>query len=206
MSSQAFIGTCIDITEHRETVEALRESRARFKTLTESLPQMIWTCTRDGYLRLPQQAMDRLHRPQRIAATGSWLAGAGASRRSRRVQMEWARVVGSGDAFDLSFRIRRFDGVYRWFKTRAIPLRDPAGRILKWFGSNTDIEDFVNASNAPRSAARAHAAARSHHACHRRAPGSRARSSKWCCAVSKRISASTSVASASTSRSRGGSS
>ena len=61
--------------------------------------------------------------------------------------MEWARVVGSGDAFDVSFRIRRFDGLYRWFKTRATPLRDPAGRILKWFGSNTDIEDFVNASN-----------------------------------------------------------
>ena len=59
------------------------------------------------------------------------------------VQMEWARVVASGDTYDLSFRIRRFDGVYRWFKTRAVPLRDPAGRILKWFGSNTDIEDFV---------------------------------------------------------------
>jgi signal transduction histidine kinase/ActR/RegA family two-component response regulator len=47
----------------------------------------------------------------------------------------------------MSYRIRRLDGVYRWFKTRAVPLRDPAGRILKWFGSNTDIEDFVNASN-----------------------------------------------------------
>ena len=57
--------------------------------------------------------------------------------------MEWARVVASGDTYDISFRIRRFDGVYRWFKTRAVPLRDPAGRILKWFGSNTDIEDFV---------------------------------------------------------------
>ena len=42
----------------------------------------------------------------------------------------------------MNFRIRRIDGVYRWFKTRAVPLRDPAGRILRWFGSNTDIEDF----------------------------------------------------------------
>ena len=56
-------------------------------------------------------------------------------------------MVGTGDVFDMSFRIRRVDGVYRWFKTRAVPLRDPAGRILKWFGSNTDIEDFMNASN-----------------------------------------------------------
>ena len=79
-----FIGTCIDITEHRETVEQLRENRARFKTLTESLPQMIWTCLRDGYSRLPQPAVARLHRPQRIAAAGPRLAGAGASRRSRQ--------------------------------------------------------------------------------------------------------------------------
>jgi len=60
-----------------------------------------------------------------------------------KVALEWSRVVSSGDTYDVSFRIRRFDGVYRWFKTRAVPLRDPAGRILKWFGSNTDIEDFV---------------------------------------------------------------
>ena len=71
----------------------------------------------------------------------------------------------------MSFRIRRFDGVYRWFKTRAVPLRDPAGRILKWFGSNTDIEDFVVAERQAQGAARAHAAARSHHARDRRSPG-----------------------------------
>src|SRR4030095_10096200 len=39
------------------------------------------------------------------------------------------------------FRIRRFDGVYRWFKSRAVPLRDSKGGIVKWFGSNMDFED-----------------------------------------------------------------
>src|SRR5688572_25576997 len=138
-----FIGTCIDITEHRETVEQLRESRARFKTLAESLPQMIWTCLRDGYCDyLSRQWLDYTGRSEAQQLGSGWLEQVHPDDRVK-VQVEWARVVSSGDTFDLSFRIRRFDGVYRWFKTRAVPLRDPAGRILKWFGSNTDIEDFV---------------------------------------------------------------
>jgi PAS domain S-box-containing protein len=142
---EGFIGTCIDITEHRETVEQLRESRARFKTLAESLPQMIWTCLRDGYTDyLSRQWLDYTGRSEAQQLGTGWLEQVHPDDRVK-VQMEWARVVGSGETYDVSFRIRRFDGVYRWFKTRAVPLRDPAGRILKWFGSNTDIEDFVTA-------------------------------------------------------------
>ncbi|HEY6123872.1 MAG TPA: PAS domain S-box protein [Steroidobacteraceae bacterium] len=138
-----FIGTCIDITEHRETVEQLRENRARFKTLAESLPQMIWTCLRDGYCDyLSRQWLDYTGRSEAQQVGTGWLEQVHPDDRVK-VDAEWARVVGSGDTYDISFRIRRFDGVYRWFKTRAVPLRDPAGRILKWFGSNTDIEDFV---------------------------------------------------------------
>jgi PAS domain S-box-containing protein len=144
---EGYIGTCIDITEHRETVEALRESRARFKTLTESLPQMIWTCTRDGYTDyLSRQWLDYTGRSEAQQLGKGWLEQVHPDDRIK-VEMQWSLVVGTGDTFDMSYRIRRVDGVYRWFKTRAVPLRDPAGRILKWFGSNTDIEDFVNASN-----------------------------------------------------------
>ncbi|HEV7605884.1 MAG TPA: PAS domain S-box protein [Steroidobacteraceae bacterium] len=138
-----YIGTCVDITEHRETVEQLRENRARFKTLAESLPQMIWTCLRDGHTDyLSRQWLDYTGRSESQQLGHGWLEQVHPDDRVK-VQMEWARVVASGDTYDVSFRIRRFDGVYRWFKTRAVPLRDPAGRILKWFGSNTDIEDFV---------------------------------------------------------------
>ncbi|MEJ0086277.1 MAG: PAS domain S-box protein [Pseudomonadota bacterium] len=142
---EGYIGTCIDITEHRETVEQLRESRARFKTLAESLPQMIWTCMRDGYCDyLSRQWLDYTGRSEAQQLGRGYLEQVHPDDRVK-VQMEWARVIGTGDNFDMSFRIRRFDGIYRWFKTRAVPLRDPAGRILKWFGSNTDIEDFVMA-------------------------------------------------------------
>src|SRR6188768_2577916 len=138
-----YIGTCIDITEHRETVEQLRENRARFKTLAESLPQLIWTCLRDGYCDyLSRQWLDYTGRSESQQIGSGWLEQVHPEDRVK-VHTEWSRVVGSGDTYDISFRIRRFDGVYRWFKSRAVPLRDPAGRILKWFGSNTDIEDFV---------------------------------------------------------------
>jgi PAS domain S-box-containing protein len=140
---EGFIGSCVDITEQRETVEALRESRARFKTLTESLPQMIWTCTRDGYTDyLSRQWLDYTGRSESQQLGRGWLEQVHPEDRVK-VEREWSRVVGTGDVFDLSFRIRRVDGEYRWFKTRAVPLRDPAGRILKWFGSNTDIEEAV---------------------------------------------------------------
>jgi PAS domain S-box-containing protein len=138
-----FIGTGIDITEHRETVEQLRENRARFKTLAESLPQMIWTCLRDGYTDyVSRQWLDYTGRSEAQQLGSGWLEQVHPDDRVK-VHSEWSRVVASGDTYDITYRIRRFDGVYRWFKTRAVPLRDPAGRILKWFGSNTDIEDFV---------------------------------------------------------------
>jgi PAS domain S-box-containing protein len=144
---EGYIGTCIDITEHRETVEQLRESRARFKTLAESLPQMVWTCLRDGYCDyLSRQWLDYTGRSEVQQLGAGWLEQVHPDDRVK-VQAEWARVISGGDTFDISFRIRRFDGVYRWFKTRAVPLRDPAGRILKWFGSNTDIEDFIVAEH-----------------------------------------------------------
>src|SRR5207244_3385739 len=58
------------------------------------------------------------------------------------VQNEWAQATERGDRFDVEFRIRRVDGVYRWFKTRAVPLRDGSGGVVKWFGSNTDFDDY----------------------------------------------------------------
>jgi PAS domain S-box-containing protein len=53
----------------------------------------------------------------------------------------WQEILGRGEAFDFEIRIRRHDGVYRWFSTRAVPLRDEAGTIVQWLGTNTDVDD-----------------------------------------------------------------
>ncbi len=127
---------------------ALRASEQRFRDLVESIPHLIWTCTSDG-------ACDYLS-PQWIAYTGlpeanqlgyGWLEQIHpADRDLSRVQ--WAMAAASGGVFDIQMRIRRGDGVYRWFQTRGTPVRDDAGRIAKWFGSNTDIQELRDAQVA----------------------------------------------------------
>jgi PAS domain S-box-containing protein len=67
-----------------------------------------------------------------------------------RTVSEWMEKVKTGESFDIEFRIRRNDGVYHWFKTRAVPMRDAEGNIIKWFGSNTDFDEIKKAEEQLR--------------------------------------------------------
>lgn len=60
-------------------------------------------------------------------------------------KQRWMAATAAEGPFDTEFRIRRHDGVYRWFKTRAVPARDATGRITKWYGTNTDIQELHDA-------------------------------------------------------------
>jgi PAS domain S-box-containing protein len=64
----------------------------------------------------------------------------------------WNAAVGSESFLDVEFRIRRKDGIYRWFKTRAVAIHDGQGRVVKWFGTNTDIDDQKRAEERLREA------------------------------------------------------
>jgi PAS domain S-box-containing protein len=145
-----YIGSCIDITERREIEEALRESESRFRQLAESLPQLVWTSRADGWC-------DYLS-PQWVAYTGipeseqlglRWLRMIHPDDRDRTLAA-WNRAIMTATPFDLEFRLLRNDGAYRWFKTRAVALRDSNGKIIKWFGSNTDIDDQKQVHKALR--------------------------------------------------------
>lgn len=138
------------LDEQRRFREAAEASGRAWRQLAESMPHFVWTCTADGrcdYLskqwleytgvaEAPQLGfgwLDQVHVDDRPALTAAW-----------------ARAVQALDVFDVEFRIRRHDGVYRWFKTRAVPLLDDAGRITRWYGSNTDIDDLKNSERALR--------------------------------------------------------
>jgi PAS domain S-box-containing protein len=141
-------GTIADITEQRRAEAELRESERQYRTLAESLPHLVWTCRADGPCDyLSPRWVDYTGIPEADQLGYGWLNQLHPDDRER-VIAEWSAVAPRGDSFDIEFRIRRADGVHRWFKTRAIPFRDDNGRVVKWFGSNTDIDDNKQAHEA----------------------------------------------------------
>jgi PAS domain S-box-containing protein len=130
-----------DLTERKQYEERLKESQLYSRLLTETLPQMVWSWRSDG-------ECDYLS-PQWVRYTGileseqlgfGWLNQLHPDDQERAFKA-WTNTVKGNDIYDMEFRIRGADGNYRWFKSRALPLRTEEGAVLKWFGTSTDMED-----------------------------------------------------------------
>jgi two-component system, cell cycle sensor histidine kinase and response regulator CckA len=118
-----------------------RLNESQLRALLDSLPNLLWTL-------LPEGPCDYLS-PQWIAYTGTLeadLLGDGWLRQlhpddRERVQAEWAASVGRGAALYTELRIRRSDGVYRWFRAQIVRCPSAPGEVAKWYGSAADVED-----------------------------------------------------------------
>jgi PAS domain S-box-containing protein len=133
------------LVERRQAEQALRDSELRFRTLADAMPQLIWTTTATGqheYFNARWHAFTGVTQPE--AVVDNWIALIHPDDRPV-VQERWERCLGTGKAYEAECRLRRHDGVYCWVLARALPVRDADGRILRWFGSSTDIEEIVTA-------------------------------------------------------------
>jgi|GEM_PF-2171276 len=118
---------------------AQREREAR--TLVEALPQLAWSTRADG---APDYYNERWYAytgvPHGATDGDAWTSVLHPGDRDRSAA-RWTQSVESGEAYEIEYRLRRFDGAYRWFLGRGTPLAGPGGRIVRWFGTCTDIDD-----------------------------------------------------------------
>ena len=132
--------------EVHDALIALSASEHRYRTLAEALPQLVWTSRPDGWRDyFSRQWLEYTGIPEKEQLGLAWIDKVVHPEDRDRVRECWmATMEGRGD-YDLELRILRADGQHRWFKARATPVRDDDGRIVKWFGTSTDITEIVEA-------------------------------------------------------------
>ena len=132
---------CEDITEQKRAEEDARRSERELREAINTVPTQLWSARPDGAVDFfNQHVLDFLGVPLEELAGWNWQTAIHPDDRSRFVA-DWVSDLKSGHSLDKEVRLRRADGEYRWFLIRRVPLRDPAGTILKWYGALTDIED-----------------------------------------------------------------
>jgi len=135
-----------EIAEREQAEEALRRSEDRLRLVIDTLPALVWS-------KLPDGSADFLNQRFREYTGLSLKEGLGwgwinAFHPEDRAEEEWRAAFAAGEPFEKEARLRRADGAYRWFLLRAVPLRDERGRVVKWYGTTTDIEDRKRAEEA----------------------------------------------------------
>jgi len=135
---------------HRATSAAteLRASEAQFRALAQAMPHHVWMAPPNGLL---DWFNERIY--DYTGATSGDLESHGWRHIMHPTDMlqtaeRWQAALLNGDTYEAEFRLRRRDGVYRWHLTRALPVRDEQGAIIRWVGTNTDIEEQKTASQA----------------------------------------------------------
>ena len=131
----------IDITERMVAEEALRRSEHKFRVLSESIPQFIWTADPDGRLDYFSDSMFRYtgYKEQQLLDAG-WLDMIHPQDREENIK-RWMHSVETGNDYIMEHRFKRSDGAYRWQLSRATAQKDQRGNIIQWVGTSTDIDD-----------------------------------------------------------------
>ncbi|MDQ6734243.1 MAG: PAS domain S-box protein, partial [Nitrospirota bacterium] len=130
--------------------ELHRESEALYRSLAEAMPQIVYVTRPDGTAEyVNDQWVDYTGVPREEALKHEWTEAVHPD--DVPLAMErWREAVGEGRIFESEYRLRRADGEYRWHLSRALPMRDEYGHIVKWIGTSTDIHGRKRSEEALR--------------------------------------------------------
>ena len=143
-------GVVQDISTRKSAEDTLRESEEVLRALANSIPQLAWMAQADGAIVWFNKRWYEY-----TGTTAEQVAGWGWQSTLDpdilpHMQARWQDSVRTGDPFEMEFPIRGADGAYRWFLTRVNAVRDRLGHVVRWFGTNTDVDQVKRAQQALR--------------------------------------------------------
>lgn len=130
-----------DIDDRKRAEDALRESERQCRLIVDTIPTLAWSAQTDSIADFFNQ-----HYQDFVGLSADQLQGWGWTSALHpddvaTLASAWLSMMDSGRGSETEARLRRFDGEYRWVMMRTNPLRDEQGNIIRWYGTNTDIED-----------------------------------------------------------------
>ncbi|MEW5744942.1 MAG: EAL domain-containing protein [Nitrospirota bacterium] len=150
LDSETFLRSSRYAQERKRAELAQYESGRRFRQLADVMPQLVWTADPDGTVDYYNKRVTEFEGFEQ-GPDGSWHWAPVLHPDDRELTVKaWQHAVKTGERYDVEHRVKRRDGAYHWYLSRGEPVRDSAGRIVKWYGTATDINDLKQTQEALR--------------------------------------------------------
>lgn len=145
-----FVGTTTDIDDQKRAEEKLKRSERDLRLIIDTIPTLSWCNRTDGSNEFLSKNWHEYTGLSPEEAQGWGWQFAFHSDDLPPLMKKWGEMLASGEPDEIEARLRRRDGVYRWFLIRAEPFRDELGTIVRWYGTSTDIDDRKQAEEKIR--------------------------------------------------------
>ena len=140
-SPLAVLVVVMETTGRVRAIADLAESEQRFRTLADTMPHMVWSTRPDGYHDYYNARWYEFTGVPEGSTDGEGWSGMLHPEDRERAAKLWRHSLGTGEPYHVEYRLRHLTGAYRWVLARALPIRDPRGGIVRWFGTCTDIHE-----------------------------------------------------------------
>jgi len=128
-----------DIANHKRDAEAIRNSEERFRTLANAIPQLCWMANSEGWTFWYNQRWYEFTGTTPKEMDGGGWQSVHDPKFLPAILEGWKKSIADGQPFEMVFPLRAADGAFHPFLTRVMPVRDQTGKVVRWFGTNTDI-------------------------------------------------------------------